>query len=84
MTAAPQTHRRHSPLSAAPTATAATSTASASGFQASADAFFNPFIDLVLDYSAGQPRLVAAPDGHRGSERKFGNVRKHVGEIRNV
>lgn len=34
--------------------------------------------------SAGSSGLVAVADGHSNSERKFGNVRKAVGEIQNV
>lgn len=34
--------------------------------------------------SAGSAGLVAAPNGHRSSEGKIGNVRKSSGEIRNV
>lgn len=51
-------------------------------FQSSARAVAYVFQKLSL--SAGSTGLVAAPDGHRGSERKFGNVRKSSGEIRNV
>lgn len=38
----------------------------------------------VFPRFAGSSGLVAPADGHSSSERKIGNVRKHVGEIRNA
>lgn len=47
--------------------------------------FPRDFADLLhFNLSAGSTGLVAAPDGHRDSKGKIGNVRKAFGEVRNA
>ena len=43
-----------------------------------------PIRPFVGSASAGSPGLVSAADRHSNTERKFANVGKGVGEIRNV
>lgn len=53
------------------------------------DPSFIPFLPFAIEPKvypkfAGSPGLVSAADRHSNTERKFANVGKGVGEIRNV